>query len=125
MAAEYRAKFPGKAVINNVGHGAWIYACAGGSIPELPKTTDAKLLAAIPQMQPWAAASKNNCWALREAGKQFLISGGGEVDLSSESGTFRLNAVDSRTGKVTRGEQVLQTGGKVTLPGGVVWLTKE
>jgi hypothetical protein len=33
--------------------------------------------------------------------------------------------VDLRTGKVTRSDQVIQAGGKLSLPGGVVWLTRE
>jgi hypothetical protein len=127
MAAEYRGKFPGKAVINDFGAGAWAYVCAGGSMPNLPRSTDAKLLAAIPQMKPWIADSGKRLWALREPGKQILVCGdsGAELDLSGESGAFRLNAVDSRTGKVNAGSQVVQAGGKLILPGGVVWLTKE
>jgi hypothetical protein len=127
MAAEYRGKFPGKAVINDFGAGAWAYVCAGGSMPNLPRSTDARLLAAIPQMKPWVADSGKRLWALREPGKQVLIYGdsGAELDLSGEVGAFRLNAVDSRSGKVSRGDRVVQAGGKLNLPGGVVWLTKE
>jgi hypothetical protein len=127
MAAEYRAKFPGKAVIQNAGKSGWAFVCAGGSIPELPKTTDEKLLAAIPKMQPWQSDYGRKIWALRESGKQMLVyaSRGAELDLSGESGAFRLNEVNERTGKVTRGEQVVQAGNKLILPGGVVWLTKE
>jgi hypothetical protein len=127
MAAEYRTKFPSKAVIQNVGRSGWAFVCAGGSIPDLPMSTDQKLLAAIPQMQPWLIGNGKKIFALREPGKQILIYGerGAEVDLSTESGAFRWNAVDSRSGKVTRGEKVMLAGGKVTLPGGVVWLTKE
>jgi hypothetical protein len=96
-------------------------------MPNLPRSTDAKLLAAIPQMKPWVTDSGKRLWTLREPGKQVLIYGdsGAELDLSGESGVFRLNAVDSRSGKVTRGDQVVQAGGKLMLPGGVVWLTKE
>jgi hypothetical protein len=125
MAAEYRAKFPGKAVIQNAGRGGWAFVCAGGSIPELPMTTDEKLLAAIPRMQPWPMGDGNKIFALREAGKQFLIYGGGELDLSGESGTFRVNTVNPRTGEVSRGETV-SAGNKIKLPEAtVVWLVKE
>jgi hypothetical protein len=127
MAAEYRAKFPSKAVINNVGKGGWAYLCGGGSIPELPQSTDATLLAAVPRLTPWPEISRNGNWVLREAGKQFLVytSRGAELDLSGESGAFRLNAVDTRTGKVTTGSDVVRAGGKLKLPEGVVWLVKE
>ncbi|HEX7470948.1 MAG TPA: DUF6298 domain-containing protein [Verrucomicrobiae bacterium] len=133
MAAGYRAKFPAKPVIAASEQGAdlsrcgWAYLCAGGSIPNLPRTTDAKLLAAIPRMQPWGESSKDGRWVLREAGKQFLIYSGAdsEIDLSHESGSFRVSVVNPRTGEVTPGETV-KAGSKVKLPNAtVVWLTKE
>jgi len=125
MAAEYRAKFPTKPLLCNFDDASWAWVCAGGSMPRLPKTTDAKLLAAIPQMQPWPEASKDGRWVLREAGKQMLVCGGGELDLSGESGAFRVNVVSPRAGEVTPGETV-KAGYKVKLPSaGVVWLTKE
>ena len=132
MAAEYRGKFPVKAVIaaseqgTDFSRAGWAYVCAGGSMPNLPRTTDVKLLVAIPKMQPWFADGDKKIWALREAGKQILIYGnsGAEMDLTNESGAFRVNTVNPRTGEVTPGETV-QAGGKVKLPGVVVWLTKE
>ncbi len=130
MAAEYRAKFPAKPVIaasehgNDLSRAGWAYVCAGGSMPRLPKSTDTKLLAAIPKMQPWAEVSTNGRWALRETGKQVLLYGGGELDLSGETGVFRANTVNLLTGEVARGETV-QAGGKVKLPEAtVVWLVK-
>jgi hypothetical protein len=126
MAAEYRAQFPGKALICDFDAAGWPWVCAGGSLPRLPKTTEAKLLAAIPQMQPWAEGSKTGLWVLREPGKQWLVYGGdADLDLSSESGSFRLNLVNTRTGDITPGETV-NAGGQVKLPKAtVVWLTKE
>ncbi len=130
MAAEYRGRFPTKPVIAASEQGlrldrcGWAYLCAGGSMPNLPRTTDTNLLAAIPRMKPWAEASKKERWVLREASNQMLIYGGGEMDLSGEAGTFRVNVVNTRTGEVTRGETV-KAGDKVTLPNAtVVWLTK-
>lgn len=126
MAAEYRAKFPAKPVICDFDSAGWAWVCAGGSIPRLPKTTDPRLLAAITRLQPWVAGSKDGRWVLREAGKQFLVYGGsGQLDLSAESGLFRVKDVNTRTGEVTPGETV-QGGGKVKLPDAtVVWLVKE
>ncbi len=96
-------------------------------MPNLPRATDEKLLIAIPRLKPWFADSKKKLWALREAGKQILVYGdrGAELDLSVESGTFRLNVVDLRTGEVRHGDQVVPGGAKMILPGGVVWLTRE
>ena len=131
MAAEYRAKFPSKPVIAaseqglNLSHGGWAYVCAGGSMPNLPRATDVKLLAAIPQMQPWKTDLKQRQWALREPGKQILVYGGKELDLSDETGSFRVNTVDAKTGVVTPGGMV-DAGSTVKLPDAtVVWLTKK
>jgi hypothetical protein len=133
MTAECRAKYAGKAVIAaseqgfDLSRGAWAYVCAGGSLPNLPRSTDANLLAAIPQMQPWPQASMGNCRVLREAGRQVLIYTGGnaEMDLTGEAGSFRVHSVDPHSGIVTAGDMVT-AGGKVALPkASVVWLTKE
>ena len=125
MAAEYRAKFPTQPLICDFDAAGWAWVCAGGSMPRLPRTTDVKLLAAIPQMQPWTEASTNGRWVLREPGKQFLVFGGGELDLSAEIGTFKVNTINPRTGEVAPGE-TLRVGDKVKLPNAnVLWLTKE
>jgi hypothetical protein len=138
MAAEYRAKFPEKPVIAtseqglNLNRGGWAYVCAGGSMPNLPKTTDAILLAAIPRMEPWPAASKNGRWVLREAAKQLLIyaSGSGEVqlDLTGEQGRFEVKSV-SENGSVNSTGEYVQGGSVVTLKKAngraVFWLTKD
>jgi hypothetical protein len=130
MAAEYRGKFPAKPVVASgeqglsVNHAGWAYVCAGGSMPNLPRTTDAKLLAAITRMTVWKADTKKQQWALREAGKQILACGGGELDLSNETGSFEMNTVNARTGQVTPGETV-NAGGTVKLPDTIVWLIKK
>ncbi len=126
MAAEYRRKFPGKAVINDFNQGAWAYVCAGGSMPNLPAATDESLLAAIPRMQPWIADDAKKVWVLREPGKQILVYGsrGAELDLSGETGSFMLRFIDQRSGAASDQSQIIQAGGKVKLPGVVVWLTR-
>jgi hypothetical protein len=131
MAAEYRRQNPDKVVINDFNSGGWAWLCAGGSMPNLPKTTDAKLLAAIPQMHPWPEASSANRWVLREAGKQYLVFPGGDagLDLSGESGSFRVNVVNPKTGEVTPVETA-KAGQTIKLPkedgkAAVVWLVKE
>jgi hypothetical protein len=129
MAAEYRQKNPDKAVINDFNSGAWAYVCAGGSMPNLPRTTDTRLLEAIPKMQPWTEVSGTHQWVLREPGRQYLVYSSGEspagLDLSAESGSFRVNEVNLKTGRVAPGETV-KGGARIKLPNAtVVWLVKE
>ena len=127
MAAEYRERFSAKALICDFDNAGWAWVCAGGSLPRLPKSTDTKLLGAISQMRFWPAGSTKGRWILREPGKQMLIYSRetAELDLTDESGAFRVNIVNPKTGEVTRGETV-SAGRKVNLPNAsVVWLTKE
>ena len=132
MAAEYRAKFPGKPLICDFDSAGWAWLCAGGSQPRLPATTDAQLLAAVPWMQPWKSDSGSAQWVLREVGKQMLAYCGGraELDLSAESGVFSVTLIDRRTGQLKPQRENVRAGGKVKLPMGdgdtsVVWLRKE
>ena len=133
MTAEYRQKFSGKVIIASgedvtINRGAWAFLCAGGSMPNLPATTDAKLLAAIPRMMPWRADADKKIFVLHEPEKQILVyaSGGvAELDLSTESGLFRVNTVNPKTGEVTVGGTI-QAGALVKLPDApVIWLVKE
>ena len=132
MAADYRGRFPGKAVICNVGRTGWAYVCAGGSIPNLSATTDAGLLAAIPNMKPWLANAQKKLWSLREPGQGCLIySGSGqevEVDLRGEVGRFAVKTV-LENGAVKSTGEIVNAGGMVILkkPADgrtVFWLTK-
>ncbi|HKW28082.1 MAG TPA: DUF6298 domain-containing protein [Verrucomicrobiae bacterium] len=131
MAAEYRHKFPGKAVIASGEDanlkGSWAFLCAGGSMPDLPETTDSQLLDAIPQMQPWPEAAGKNRWVLRERGRQYLVysSDKSELDLSAESGSFQLHVVDPRTGQVATRSETIPAGRTINVPPGVVWLVKD
>lgn len=132
MAAEYRAKYPAKALICDFDAAGWAWLCAGGSLPRLPQSTDAALLEAVPRMIP-SLASAAGRWTLREPGRQWLVYLDGdspaEWDLTGERGTFQVRRVDSRTGKTTSAG-VVNGGARVTLPkeGGaatIIWLVKE
>jgi hypothetical protein len=127
MAAEYRRRFPGKAVICDFDSAGWAWLCAGGSQPRLPRSTDARLLAAISHMTPRPSAGDARTWVLAEAGRQMLIFHGsnGAVDLSGESGSFSVKLVDPRTGEAIPAGKV-EAGGKTRLPEApLVWLTKD
>jgi hypothetical protein len=64
-------------------------------------------------------------YALGKPGEFYLACGGGELDLSSEAGSFRQHIVNQRTGEVMPGD-ILKAGGKIKLPSAtVVWLIKE
>ncbi len=129
-AAEYRAKFPTKPVLASVGEPGWAYLCAGGSLPNLPQGTDAKLLAAIPRMSPWRADAGKKQWSLREPGRQALVftSGAAEVELSGESGAFAVTRVDLKTGQLKPQALPAQAGGVTKLSSAegplVFWLQK-
>jgi hypothetical protein len=125
MASEYRAIHTGKAVICDFDAAGWAWVCAGGSLPRLPQTTDPRLLAAIPQMRLWQSDVRKKTYVLSKPGRYYLAYGGGELDLSRETGSFRMNSVNQRTGEVSPGESVT-AGGKVQLPGAtVIWLIRE
>jgi len=138
MAAEYRGKYPAKAVIgaseqgNDLSHTGWAFVCAGGSMPNLSHRTDANLLRAIPRMTPWKADDANKFWALREAGKQMLVyagsSGDVSLDLSGEPGNFKVLAV-SDNGQVTDTGETVAGGSSAVLKKQsgrrVFWLMKE
>jgi hypothetical protein len=125
MASEYRALHSRKAVICDFDAAGWAWVCAGGSLPRLPRTTDPRLLAAIPQMRPWQSDVNTKTYALSKPGEFYLAYGGGELDLSSEAGSFRQHIVNQRTGEIMPGD-ILKAGGKIKLPSAtVVWLIKE
>jgi hypothetical protein len=139
MAAEYRAKFPAKAIIaqsedNDLHQAGWQYLCAGGSIPNIPITTDHALLEVIPRMAPVSIISKNNGYALSEKGKNYLIyvdkSEEATIDLTGESGGFILQTVDNSTGLVHEAKNRFVSAGKIIKAkeifgaGGVFWLSR-
>jgi hypothetical protein len=126
MAAEYRARFPDRALICDFEAAGWAWVCAGGSLPRLPQTTDPSLLRAIPRMQPWSQATTPGRFVLREPGRQWLVHGGPrKLDLSHESGRFRIRVIDPRAGTVRPGGTV-DAGPTVPLPDApLVWLTRE
>jgi hypothetical protein len=127
MAADYRGRFPGEPLVCSVETAAWAWVCAGGSLPRLPRTTDAGLLAAIPRMRPCQGSAETGCWLLREPGRQMLayLGGSSELDLSAESGSFRMNVIDLTTGTIRSGRRLV-AGGKMELNGvELVWLQRE
>jgi Family of unknown function (DUF6298) len=136
MARAYRSRFPDKAVITPLEQGdGWAFAAAGGSLPALPATTDPRLLAALPQMQPAPAATGDaaDTWTLAEPGRQRFVyaAHGGPiaVDLRGESGQYTVYAVDLRHGSLPAAPATVAAGAIVTIPAppgrpAAVWLTR-
>ena len=134
MAAEYRGRYPDKAIICDFSQGAWEFVCAGGSIPNLPGTTDSGLLAAIPRMTASAEGAAARRWVLREPGSQYLVcaaAGGAiDLDLSAEKGVFAVRAVDPATGAVEDLGRTVAGGKVVSLPKpahapAILWITRQ
>lgn len=131
MAAEYRSRYPGKAVISNFDQAGWAFLCAGGSMPNLPATTSPQLLERIPRLQPWMADAGNKAWALWGDGLGGLVYvGAGDrfmLDLSGKSGRFEVREVELKNGKVLK-EVVAEASGsdRMSLPKGkrpaVFWI---
>ncbi|PTX95566.1 pectate lyase [Opitutus sp. ER46] len=137
MVAEYRGRFPGKAVISSLEQGdGWCFAAAGGSLARLPAATDARLKAAIVRMQPVAGVEQSKrTWALGEAGgAQYFVcradSGPAVLVLPNAAGRYRIQLVDAGSGQLQPGGFVtLEPGRKLTLargegPRGLWWLER-
>jgi hypothetical protein len=133
---EYRERYPAKAFLfTNGPDDGWAVLAAGGSLPNLPRGTDARLLRALPRLRPFGrAGAADRQWVVAEPGRHYLASASpGEpvrVDLSSEHAEFSVLRVDPRTGRVgPAGETV--PGGRVAEfraadeGPSVIWLTTD
>lgn len=130
MAAEYRARYPGKAIITGWGEAdGWPWLAAGGSLPRLPATTAPELLEALVQMSPKSRDTTQ--WVLgTEAGDSlFGYSGRGDLrfDLSAAKGRFEVRFIDLRSGAVRRSGEVVEGGRNIEFPANgaqAKWLVK-
>jgi hypothetical protein len=133
---EYRLRYPSKAVLCSLGPvSGWAVLIASGSVPNLPPTTDAQLLAALPRMKPFASAKLTSQQGiLAEPGRNYLLySSSGQsitLDLSGNEGTFTVYRIDPRTGQASRSADVVHGGKAVDLPVAasgtcLLWLTRK
>jgi hypothetical protein len=133
---EYRTRYPDKAVLCSLRPAnGWAVLAAGGSVPNLPARTDARLLAALPRMRPLDSAKlTDRQWALAEPGQNYFVySGSGgrvRLDLSDREETFTAYRIDPRTGEAGQPGEVIRGGTIVELPVSgsgtcLVWLTKK
>jgi len=120
-------------VICNFDSAGWAYLCAGGSLPRLPRTTDARLLAVIPRLQPWPEASSPDRWVMRGPGEYLVYLGSDAdpaLDFSREGGPFVVKRIDLTTGQITTTPKATPGVKDTRLPKppdaiGAFWLTKE
>jgi hypothetical protein len=119
---EYRDRYPGKAILWSFDQGdPWAVLAAGGSIPNLPRQVDPRLLSALPRMQPFAPAGlTDRQWALAEPGRHYLVySSSGEkirLDLSADPATFTSRWIDRKTGRFADTAETVQGGRTVEVP---------
>ncbi len=103
---EYRQRYPGRAILCSLdGASPWAVLAAGGSIPNLPRSTPASLLASLPRLTPLAARTlTSEQWALAEPGREYLIytSRGAPVrlELPAAAEGFTAAWLDLPTGAV-------------------------
>jgi hypothetical protein len=134
---EYRSRYPDKAVLCSHDRAdGWAVVAAGGSIPNLPQRTDARLLAALPRMKPLEPAGglAEGQWALAEPGRNYLVysSTGGKVrlDLSGTRETYTAHWIDPRTGDLTGVNDTIRGGKVLDFPAPraaarVLWLARK
>jgi hypothetical protein len=133
---EYRARYSDKAVLCSLSPAdGWAVVAAGGSVPNLPPTTDARLLAALPAMKPFAAKGlSEQQWALAESGRNYLVcSLAGEtiqLALADAADAYAAYWVDRRTGEPRPTGVPVSVAGKVTfrIPDArpvVLWITRK
>jgi len=133
MAAEYRTRFPQKAVFTDFSSAQWAFVSAGGSVPNLPASTDKRLLNSLARLQPWAAATTKNQWASREVGHTILLTTRNKdavkLDLRGESGVWTVYEVEGNSGRLKATDLRLQGNQEVELPaydkgGKTYWISR-
>jgi hypothetical protein len=115
MVAEYRARFPEKAIISDLdGADGWAFVAAGGSLAKLPRTSDPRLLAALTKMKASACDLKGQ-WQLALGDAQFFIysikNSSVSLDLRATPGSFVVRTIELSTGAIA--SEYTLSGGKI------------
>jgi hypothetical protein len=134
---EYRDRYPDKAILCSFDKAdGWAVLAAGGSVPNLPALSDARLLAALPRMKPWTPKGSltKGQWGLADPDHDYLIyaSAGGKIrlDLSASQAMYTVSWIHPRTGAVTKTGEAVRGGRVIDLPSPasaarVLWLTRK
>ena len=102
---EYRTRCSDKAVIYSAdANYGWAVLMGGGSIPNLPSTTDKDLLKAVPSMNPYnLAGNPEGQYALMDpAGDALIYADSGDtvvIDFSSIHADFTVSYINLKTGQ--------------------------
>jgi len=104
MVAEYRERFPDKAIISDLAEAdGWAFVAAGGSFPKLPPTIDARLRAALGAMQPVKTRTDGLLQLSALDGQSFIYAfdhGKTLLDLRAHSGKFVVREINLKTGAI-------------------------
>lgn len=131
--AEYREKFPGKAVIvsEQGSQHAWAELTAGGSLAPVP-VRDAQFLTAAAAMPPLKNADKPTLYSPARGYIVYVDSESVTLDLSRESGKYRVVWMDAKSGSrlPDKKAETVAAGKTLTLKNpqagaAVLWLDKK
>jgi hypothetical protein len=132
---EYRTKFPDKAILYSANNAnGWAVLMGGGSIPNLPATTDKNLLAAVLSMKPLNLPDEApGRYALAEPGKNYLVYAASgqtiQLDLTDAGGVFETRWLNPNSGTIVSNGDKVAGGAKVDLVPGfspcVLWLKQQ
>ena len=123
--ADYRSRFPEKAVVCSNAADAWACFMGGASLCPLPSGLPAEFLQTAAGLQPLTGNDPSGCWVLGSKGKGYIVYSRSEVilDLSTDRKSYRAQWLDARSGQPqgepfqVKGGQVYRAEGK-----GVLWL---
>ena len=134
--AEYRTKFPEKAVIYSEGNYTdfgWAVLIGGGSMPVLPPQTNKELLETAATMLPFETGNENSLGLQNPGEGIILCSKAGEnvsVDLSDFKGNYMVRFVQPENGLVLEQTKEIKGGSKqlIELPENkklIIWIKKK
>ncbi|RZL50257.1 MAG: pectate lyase [Pedobacter sp.] len=111
--AEYKAKFPNKAVIysgDNFTSYGWAILMAGGSLSNVSGVDDSFLTTAA-TMKPFLPnGAKSNQYGLENLGKAYILYNASadaiNLDLSKFTGSFKMNIQNTRNGSILKEEKI-------------------
>ncbi len=138
---EYKTKYPDKAVIYSAPvssvedrNGGWAVLMGGGSIPNLPRSTDQTLLAVISRMKPMELPTDvKGQYALAEPGNSYLVYAASgqmiQLDLTETGGSFSSSWLNTRNGRIISKGEPIEGGTKVNFnppfSPSVLWLSRQ